>query len=39
MKATTFIDDVHDYKASLAVSAGARPVTNLKDFEDIEPKL
>ncbi|KAL8823850.1 MAG: hypothetical protein Q9191_005497 [Dirinaria sp. TL-2023a] len=39
MKATTLIDDVHDYKASLAVSAGARPVTALNEFEDIESKL
>ena len=39
VKAPTIIDDVHDYKASLAVSAGARPVTSLKEFEDIEPKL
>jgi len=39
VKATTYIDNVHDYKAGLAVSAGARPVTDLKEFEDIEPKL
>lgn len=39
VKTTTYIDNVHDYKASLAVSAGARPVTDLKEFEDIEPKL
>ena len=39
VKATTLIEDVHDYKASLAVSAGARPVTSLQEFEDIEPKL
>ena len=39
MKATTYVENVHDYKAALAVSAGARPVTDLKDFEDTEPKL
>ena len=39
VKETTYIDNVHDYKAGLAVSAGARPVTDLKEFEDIEPKL
>ena len=39
VKATTFINDVHDYKASLAVSAGARPVNPLSEFEEIEPKL
>lgn len=39
VKPTTYIDNVHDYKASLGVSAGARPVTDLKEFEDIEPKL
>ena len=39
VKATTYIENIHDYKASLAVSAGARPVTDLKEFEDTEPKL
>lgn len=39
VKPATLIEDVHDYKASLAVSAGARPVTSLKEFEDVEPKL
>lgn len=38
-KATTFIDNVHEYKAGLQVSAGARPVKDLSEFEDIEPKL
>ena len=39
VKATTYINNVHDYKAGLTVSAGARPVTDLKVYEDIEPKL
>ena len=38
-KATTFIGNVHEYKAGLQASAGARPVKDLSEFEDIEPKL
>ncbi len=38
-KATTFIDNVHEYKTELQVSAGARPVKDLSEFEDMEPKL
>ena len=36
---TTYIENVHDYKAALSVSAGPRPVTELSEFEEIEPKL
>lgn len=39
VKPTTFIDNVHEYKSELQVSAGARPVKDLSEFEDIEPKL
>lgn len=39
MKATTFIENVHDFKAALAASAGPRPVVHLSEFEDSEPKL
>ena len=39
MVETTYIDNVHDYKTSLEVSAGPRPVTDLSEFEDWEPKL
>ncbi|KAI9872698.1 MAG: Insulinase (Peptidase M16) [Pleopsidium flavum] len=38
-KTTTFIGNVHEYKAELQVSAGARPVKDLSEFEDMEPKL
>ena len=39
VKDITYIDDVHKYKSSLTVSAGARPVTDLSTFEDFDPKL
>lgn len=39
VKKTTFIENVHEYKASLEVSAGPRPVTNLSEYEESEPKL
>ncbi len=39
VKATTIIENVHDFKAGLAVSAGPRPVVDLSEFEDSEPKL
>jgi len=38
-KVTTFIGNVHEYKASLQASAGARPVKHISEFEDLEPKL
>lgn len=39
VKATTYIESVHDYKAALSVSAGPRPVKDLSEFEEAEPKL
>ncbi|KAI4209130.1 MAG: hypothetical protein LQ351_007911 [Letrouitia transgressa] len=39
VKPTTFIDDVHLYKAQLALTAGPTPVTELRDFEETGPKL
>ncbi|KAL8948045.1 MAG: hypothetical protein Q9222_005737 [Ikaeria aurantiellina] len=39
VKETTFIEDVFDFKAGLAVSQGARPVRDLRDFEEPEAKL
>ena len=39
VKVTTFVENVHEYKAMLEVSAGPRPVTELSEFEDVEPKL
>lgn len=39
MKPTKYIEDVREFKASLEVSAGARPVTDLSQFEELEPKL
>ncbi|KAK5018667.1 metalloprotease, partial [Cryomyces antarcticus] len=33
------VTDVHAFKASMAVSAGARPVKDLSEFEELEPKL
>ena len=39
VKETTVIENVHDFKASLPVSVGPRPVTDLKNFEELEPKL
>lgn len=39
VKETTYIDNVHEYKARLEASAGPRPVTDLSEFEDTEPKL
>ncbi len=38
-KVTTFIGNVHEYKAGLQASAGARPVKHISEFEDLEPKL
>ena len=39
VKATTYITNVQEFKASLMASAGPTPVTDLKEYEDIEPKL
>lgn len=39
VKATTLIENVHDFKAALAASAGPRPVVHLSEFEESEPKL
>lgn len=39
VKKTTFIENVHDFKASLESTAGRRPVTDLTEFEDTESKL
>ena len=39
IKKPTYISDIHEFKARLAVSAGPTPVTDLSEFEDIEPKL
>ena len=39
VKATTYITNVPEFKASLMATAGPTPVTDLKEFEDIEPKL
>lgn len=38
-KPTTIIENVHDWKASLEVSAGPSPVADLSEFEEVEPKL
>ena len=35
----TIIDDVREFKAGLAVTAGARPVRPLSDFEELNAKL
>lgn len=35
----TFVEDVRDFKTSLPVSAGPRPVRDLADYEELEPKL
>ena len=39
VKATTFIENIHHFKAILTASAGPLAVTNLSDFEELEPKL
>ena len=39
VKKTTHIEDVREYKASLKVSTGPKPVMDLSEFEDLEPKL
>lgn len=37
--AISFIEDPRDFKARLPVSAGARPVKDLTEYEELEPKL
>lgn len=37
--AISFIEDPRDFKARLVVSAGARPVKDLVEYEELEPKL
>jgi len=39
MKPTTVIENVHEFKAAMAASAGPRPVVGLSTFEESEPKL
>ena len=39
VKPTTYIKNVHEYKAGLAVTAGPRPVVDLSEYEELEPKL
>ncbi|CAN8096702.1 unnamed protein product [Discula destructiva] len=35
----TFIEDARDFKALLPVSAGARPIKDLTEYEELDPKL
>jgi insulysin len=35
----SIITDVRDFKSGLVASAGARPVRDLCEFEDVDPKL
>jgi len=39
VKETTLIENVRDYKASMKLTSGRRPVVELSEFEDTEPKL
>jgi len=39
VKKTTWIENVHGFKAGLEVSAGPGPVTDLSEYEEFEPKL
>lgn len=39
VKETTLIENVRDYKSSMELTKGRRPVMDLNEFEDIEPKL
>ena len=39
VKKTTLIENVRDYKASMQLTPGRRPVKDLSEFEDTEPKL
>ncbi len=38
-KVTSWIENVHEFKAGLQATAGARPMKDLSEFEDTEPKL
>jgi insulysin len=38
-KESVIIENVHEFKAKMAVSAGAFPVKHLSEFEETEPKL
>ena len=33
------IEDVREFKARMPLSEGARPVKDLSEFEELEPKL
>lgn len=37
--APVVINDVRDFKAGLTVTAGARPVKDLSEYEELDPKL
>ena len=39
VRETTLIENVAEFKASLAVTAGPRPVVDLSEYEELEPKL
>ena len=39
VKATTFIENVYAFKAALPATAGPRPVVDLIEYEESEPKL
>ncbi|CAD6592028.1 MAG: Insulinase (Peptidase M16) [Alectoria sarmentosa] len=39
VKKTTFIENVREFKAGLQLTAGRKPVTDLSEFLDTEPKL
>ena len=39
VKLTTLIENVHNFKASLGLTAGARPVDDIAQYEELEPKL
>ena len=39
VKETTYIENVTEFKASLEVTSGPRPVIDLSEYEELEPKL
>ena len=39
VKMTSYIENVREYKSALEVSAGPRPVVDLSEYEEMEPKL
>ena len=39
VKPATRIEDIHKWKASMQLSTGAKPMKDLSEFEDLEPKL